>query len=365
MVTYACAVTAFICTFGIVALEQFLETLKLSTPSLIKPVEMVGHLMRRGHPLHVPFPHHSLFLLVQAHSLTPPCACCLWNSFDRNVGNGPVRTANQLHPQELRLSETGTCVSSPGPRLGTVLVIVGEFLFTCGFLRPWCAVGMWRFWRRIERGRRSCGGRMHPSTRKSYGSACNARQLGTGLVSFFFFMCGPPGIFRGGGETSLHRSPLRVCLWLKSPAAVARATGPTFQRPQANFSPINLVLISDDLKNPLELLYHTFQKKVGAYAGLVKERFERCLDLYLCPRAFKRRLNIDPESLVPRLPRPRELKPFPNALCVEYKGHAASVRCIACSGDGQWMATGDDDGVLILWEVRSMGDGCCFFGGAE
>ena len=91
--------------------------------------------------------------------------------------------------------------------------------------------------------------------------------------------------------------------------------------------------------------------QVGAYAGLVKERFERCLDLYLCPRAFKRRLNIDPESLVPRLPRPRELKPYPNALCVEYRGHEASVRCIACSGDGQWMATGDDNGVLILWEV--------------
>lgn len=101
--------------------------------------------------------------------------------------------------------------------------------------------------------------------------------------------------------------------------------------------------------------------QVGAYAGLVKERFERCLDLYLCPRAFKRRLNIDPESLVPRLPRPRELKPFPNALCVEYVGHAARVRCMACSGDGQWLATGDDDGVLILWEVgvgvEGMGEG--------
>lgn len=91
---------------------------------------------------------------------------------------------------------------------------------------------------------------------------------------------------------------------------------------------------------------------MGSYAGLVKERFERCLDLYLCPRAFKRRLNIDPESLVPRLPRPRELKPFPNALSVEYVGHASRVRCIACSPDGQWLASGDDDGVLILWEVR-------------
>eukprot|EP00752_Nemacystus_decipiens_P003314 g3067.t1 len=109
----------------------------------------------------------------------------------------------------------------------------------------------------------------------------------------------------------------------------------------------------DPSERPTNFIPKSFDslRQVGAYAGLVKERFERCLDLYLCPRAFKRRLNIDPESLVPRLPRPRELKPFPNALCVEYKGHNASVRCIACSGDGQWMATGDDKGLLILWEV--------------
>ncbi|CAB1100485.1 unnamed protein product [Ectocarpus sp. CCAP 1310/34] len=109
----------------------------------------------------------------------------------------------------------------------------------------------------------------------------------------------------------------------------------------------------DPSERPTNFIPKSFDslREVGAYGGFVKERFERCLDLYLCPRAFKRRLNIDPESLVPRLPRPRELKPFPNALCVEYKGHAASVRCIACSGDGQWMATGDDSGVLIVWEV--------------
>lgn len=91
--------------------------------------------------------------------------------------------------------------------------------------------------------------------------------------------------------------------------------------------------------------------QVGAYAGLVKERFERCLDLYLCPRAFKRRLNIDPESLVPRLPRPRELKPFPNMLCIEYAAHGAKVRVVTCSRDGQWMASGDDNGIVIVWEV--------------
>eukprot|EP00904_Undaria_pinnatifida_P011154 jgi/Undpi1/7169/HiC_scaffold_22.g09643.m1 len=109
----------------------------------------------------------------------------------------------------------------------------------------------------------------------------------------------------------------------------------------------------DPAERPTNFIPKSFDslRQVGAYSGLIKERFERCLDLYLCPRAFKRRLNIDPESLVPRLPRPRELKPFPNALCIEYNGHKARVRCIACSGDGQWLATGDDDGVLIVWEV--------------
>ena len=59
---------------------------------------------------------------------------------------------------------------------------------------------------------------------------------------------------------------------------------------------------------------------ITGYENFVKERFERCLDLYLCPRKMKRRLNIDPETLVPRLPKPSELRPYPNSLCVQYLG---------------------------------------------
>lgn len=39
---------------------------------------------------------------------------------------------------------------------------------------------------------------------------------------------------------------------------------------------------------------HNSLREVGAYEHTVRERFERCLDLYLCPRVMKRRLNIDP-----------------------------------------------------------------------
>jgi ribosome biogenesis protein ERB1 len=96
---------------------------------------------------------------------------------------------------------------------------------------------------------------------------------------------------------------------------------------------------------------HACLRHVGGYKNFIRERFERCLDLYLCPRQLKRRLNIDPETLLPQLPKPRDLKPFPNALCLQYIGHKGAVRAISVSQDGQYLATGGEDGTVRLWEV--------------
>lgn len=96
---------------------------------------------------------------------------------------------------------------------------------------------------------------------------------------------------------------------------------------------------------------HACLRHVGGYENFVRERFERCLDLYLCPRKLKKRLNIDPETLVPRLPRPRELKPFPNSMALQYLGHKKPVRSLTVSPDGQYLVTGSDDGTVRLWEV--------------
>lgn len=105
-------------------------------------------------------------------------------------------------------------------------------------------------------------------------------------------------------------------------------------------------------------------RSVGAYEHAVKERFERCLDLYLCPRALKRRLNIDPESLVPKLPKASDLRPFPTTKCVAYDVPtgsdnddedtvAAAIRCLSVSPDGQFLASGAEDGYVRLWEVQT------------
>ncbi|ORY78574.1 NUC169 domain-domain-containing protein [Protomyces lactucae-debilis] len=90
---------------------------------------------------------------------------------------------------------------------------------------------------------------------------------------------------------------------------------------------------------------------VPGYSDLLKERFERCLDLYLAPRVRRNKLNIDPESLVPKLPSPQDLRPFPTKCSHIMRGHTGRVRCLHASPDGNFLATGSDDGTVKFWEV--------------
>ncbi|KAI0721845.1 ribosome biogenesis protein ERB1 [Cerioporus squamosus] len=81
---------------------------------------------------------------------------------------------------------------------------------------------------------------------------------------------------------------------------------------------------------------------VPAYDQFIKERFNRQLDLYLAPRVQRVKLQIDPESLIPKLPSPSSLKP-------PHEGRR--VRTVSVSPDGGWIVTGDEGGVVRLWEV--------------
>lgn len=98
-------------------------------------------------------------------------------------------------------------------------------------------------------------------------------------------------------------------------------------------------------------------RQVPGYDNFVKERFDRCLDLYLCPRARKNRINVNPDDLIPDLPKPADLQPFPAIQSLIYQGHKANVTSISIEPVGQFFASGDAQGVVKLWEVLT---GRCF-----
>lgn len=94
-------------------------------------------------------------------------------------------------------------------------------------------------------------------------------------------------------------------------------------------------------------------REVPAYKRFIRERFLRCLDLYMCPRAVKMRLTIEPEDLLPKLPSPKDLQPFPTTVSIIYKGHTDMVRSISMDPLGQYLASASDDSTVKLWEVST------------
>lgn len=99
---------------------------------------------------------------------------------------------------------------------------------------------------------------------------------------------------------------------------------------------------------------HQCLRKVPVYKNLINEHFERCLDLYLAPRMIKQRVNIDAKSLIPEIPAPQELRPFPTKVSVTYTQPGnARVRSISVSPCGEFLATGNEDGDLIVYQVRT------------
>ena len=57
--------------------------------------------------------------------------------------------------------------------------------------------------------------------------------------------------------------------------------------------------------------------------------------------------------MIPELPNPSELKPFPTKIAMRFKGHTAKVRSLSISSDAKFLATGDEDGKVFIFEART------------
>lgn len=83
-------------------------------------------------------------------------------------------------------------------------------------------------------------------------------------------------------------------------------------------------------------------------------------------------LNVDPKDLLPKLPKPQDLQPFPTTLSLVsgfllvrsphqsvtvafqiYRGHTSLVRTVTVEPAGQFLASGGDDRTIRIWEIGS------------
>lgn len=94
-------------------------------------------------------------------------------------------------------------------------------------------------------------------------------------------------------------------------------------------------------------------RHVPYYERYIKERFIRCLDLYLCPRAKRMKPTIQPEDLIPKLPQPRDLQPYPTMQNLIYKGHEDIIRSVSIEPRGEYIVTGSDDKTIKVWEIST------------
>lgn len=97
----------------------------------------------------------------------------------------------------------------------------------------------------------------------------------------------------------------------------------------------------------------TALRRVPGYDGLVKERFDRCLDLFIAPRVVRPKINVDPDSLIPNLPDPENFRPFPEILKLRFVGHQGTVNFCDIYWTGEFVASGDSKGVVKIWECST------------
>jgi len=74
----------------------------------------------------------------------------------------------------------------------------------------------------------------------------------------------------------------------------------------------------------------------------------------MCPRLLKKKVNVsDPSKLIPELPSPNDLKPFPTRVSIDYVFHTSCVRAISLSPNGIFLASGDEDSNLVIWNLQT------------
>ncbi len=92
-------------------------------------------------------------------------------------------------------------------------------------------------------------------------------------------------------------------------------------------------------------------RRIPRYDNLIEEELERCCDLFLSARTIKKKLDLKENEILPDLPKPEELRPFPTKECIVYKGHESSIRALCCDPNGNVLISADNGNLVFFWDI--------------
>lgn len=115
-------------------------------------------------------------------------------------------------------------------------------------------------------------------------------------------------------------------------------------------------------RKPYEFLPTQFNtlREVPWYAQTIRERYQRCTDILDATRKQRKRKYDDPMKLLPELPPPQDLRPFPVRNSVVFtppektEGRGLlKLRTVSVSPSGRWVAVGAEDCVVRVYETAT------------
>ncbi|MCQ2817220.1 MAG: hypothetical protein MJ252_08150 [archaeon] len=123
-------------------------------------------------------------------------------------------------------------------------------------------------------------------------------------------------------------------------------------RPNLNYeAPKRDLPLTEESYNPPNSETGGVLRRIPRYEKLIDEELERCCDLFLSSRAIRKKLDLKESDILPELPKPEELRPFPTKETIIYKGHESSIKAMACHEEFDVLISADNANFVHFWDI--------------
>ena len=123
-------------------------------------------------------------------------------------------------------------------------------------------------------------------------------------------------------------------------------------KPDAGFqAPKRELPLTEESYNPPNNQNHSILRKVPRYEKLIEDELERCCDLFLSARTVKKKLDLKESDILPDLPKPEELRPFPTKETILYLGHESSIKAMTVHDEYDVLISADNANFVHFWDV--------------